>query len=335
MITTVTLNTSIDKAYQLTTPLVDGTVMRVAHCIDNAGGKGLNAARAVATLQEDVIASGFVGGHNGSLLRDLLDKDGITHDFVVVAEETRCCINVLDPSGESTEFLEPGRPVSDEEIAAMHRKLAELARKSEVLTFNGSLPKNMPKDAYTELIALVQAENCICLLDTSGASLKSVIAGVAAGAAAGSISGAPLTTAATFESNIGQPTLIKPNTDEIAQIVGAPLTTLADIAKAANSLVRQGIPYVVVSLGKDGALMATADGVFKGTAPVIEVINPVGAGDTMVGAFAVALKRGYAAEDCLSFAMSCATANCLSAKTGSFDLAVAEKLRADTHVERL
>ena len=65
MICTVTLNTSIDKAYRLASPLVDGAVQRVATCIDNAGGKGLNAARAVATCGEDVIATGFVGGHTG------------------------------------------------------------------------------------------------------------------------------------------------------------------------------------------------------------------------------------------------------------------------------
>ena len=112
MISTVTLNTSIDKAYQLACPLVDGTVMRVQTCIDNAGGKGLNAARAVATCGEKIVATGFVGGNNGRLLCELLDADGIEHDFVHVAAETRCCVNVLEPNGRSTEFLEPGRAVS-------------------------------------------------------------------------------------------------------------------------------------------------------------------------------------------------------------------------------
>ena len=109
MILTVTLNTSIDKAYRISSTLERGTVMRVAECIDNAGGKGLNASRSVATCGEKVLSTGFVGGNNGRLLCELLDRDKIPHDFVKVATETRCCVNVLEPDGLSTEFLEPGR----------------------------------------------------------------------------------------------------------------------------------------------------------------------------------------------------------------------------------
>ena len=132
MISTVTLNASIDKAYQLACPLVDGTVMRVETCIDNAGGKGLNAARAVATCGEKVVATGFVGGNNGRLLCELLDADGIEHDFVHVEAETRCCVNVLEPDGRSTEFLEPGRPVGSEEVAAVRAKIAQIAESIDI-----------------------------------------------------------------------------------------------------------------------------------------------------------------------------------------------------------
>ena len=121
MILTVTLNTSIDKAYRISSTLERGTVMRVAECIDNAGGKGLNASRSVATCGEEVLATGFVGGNNGRLLCELLDRDKIPHDFVEVATETRCCVNVLEPDGLSTEFLEPGREVTPEELAALAR----------------------------------------------------------------------------------------------------------------------------------------------------------------------------------------------------------------------
>ena len=67
MISTVTLNASIDKAYQLACPLVDGTVMRVETCIDNAGGKGLNAARAVATCGERVVAEPYTVEDGGKV----------------------------------------------------------------------------------------------------------------------------------------------------------------------------------------------------------------------------------------------------------------------------
>ena len=290
MIATVTLNTSIDKAYQLACPLVDGTVMRVENCIDNAGGKGLNAARAVATCGERVVATGFAGGNNGRLLCELLDADGIEHDFVHIKSETRCCVNVLEPDGRSTEFLEPGRPVSGEEVAAVRAKVAEIAADADVVTFNGSVPP--------------------AILDTSGTLL--------------------------VNSLEARPTMIKPNTDEIQAILGRKPESLDEIIAAAREVHEKcGIERVVVSLGGDGAVMACAEGVFRGRAPKIEVVNPVGSGDTMVGAFAVAMARGMALEDQLAYAMSCASANCLSASTGHFDMEVAEGLRAGTSVEKV
>ena len=310
MIATVTLNASIDKAYQLACPLVDGTVMRVATCIDNAGGKGMNAARAVATCGEPVLATGFVGGNNGRLLCELLDADGIEHDFVHVAAETRCCVNVLDPDGVSTEFLEPGRPVSEAEVAAMREKIAEVAARADVVTFNGSAPAGAGEGIYRELVEIVREAGKTAILDTSGALLV------------GSLP--------------ARPSMIKPNTDEICAILGKKPESIDEIVAAAREVhERHGIEKVVVSLGGDGSVMACDEGVFRGRAPRIEVVNPVGSGDTMVGAFAVAMARGMAATDQLAYAMACASANCLTASTGHFDMAVAEELHAQTTVERV
>ena len=310
MISTVTLNSSIDKAYQLACPLVDGTVMRVETCIDNAGGKGLNAARAVATCGEKIVATGFVGGNNGRLLCELLDADGIEHDFVHVAAETRCCINVLEPNGRSTEFLEPGRPVTADEVAAVRAKVGEIAARADVVTFNGSVPKGAGDGIYRELVEIVRAADKPAILDTSGALLV------------GSLP--------------ARPTMIKPNTDEIQAILGRKPESIDEIYAAAREVHETyGIEKVVVSLGGDGSVMACSEGVFRGRAPKIDVVNPVGSGDTMVGAFAVAMARGMAVEDQLAYAMACASANCLTPSTGHFDMAVAEELRAGTSVEKV
>lgn len=310
MIATVTLNTSIDKAYQLACPLVDGTVMRVETCIDNAGGKGLNAARAVATCGEKVVATGFAGGNNGRLLCELLDADGIEHDFVHIKSETRCCVNVLDPDGRSTEFLEPGRPVSGEEVAAVREKVAQIATRADVVTFNGSVPAGAGANIYRELVSAVREAGKPAILDTSGTLL--------------------------VNSLEARPTMIKPNTDEIQAILGRKPESLDELVAAAREVHDKcGIERVVVSLGGDGAVMACAEGVFRGRAPKIEVVNPVGSGDTMVGAFAVAMARGMALEDQLAYAMACASANCLSASTGHFDMEVAEELRSGTSVEKV
>lgn len=309
MITTVTLNTSIDKAYSIANDLAIGTVMRVTTCIDNAGGKGLNASRAIAACGEDVIATGFVGGNNGRLLCELLEEDGIEQDFVRVATETRCCVNVLEPSGRSTEFLEPGRHVNHDEFVSLRRRVRDLARRSEVVVFSGSVPEGVPEDIYQTFVSDAREAGAKAVLDTSGEFLASGIKAL--------------------------PTMIKPNSDEISQLLGKTVSTPEEVADAAQALHARGIAQVVVSLGAHGALMACDEGVFKGTPPAIEVVNPVGSGDTMVGAFATAMARDLASAEQLRFAMACAAANCLTPSTGHFDIDVAQSLSPRVSVEKI
>ncbi|MFZ2755556.1 MAG: 1-phosphofructokinase [Atopobiaceae bacterium] len=309
MITTVTLNTSIDKAYSIEGDLEVGTVMRVTSCIDNAGGKGLNASRAVATAGEDVVATGFVGGNNGRLLCELLEADGISQEFVQVDSETRCCINVLEPSGRSTEFLEPGRPVTNDDLARLAAKVRELALRSSVVTFSGSAPKGVSTGVYATLIEQAKIAGASVILDTSGDLLARGIE--------------------------AKPTMVKPNTDEIAQLLGRTVSTPEEVVDAAREMHTSGIDQVVVSLGSKGALMACEDGVFQGTPPKIEVVNPVGSGDTMVGTFAAAMSRGLSPVDQLRFAMACATANCLTPSTGHFDLETANRLAKEVRIEKV
>ena len=208
MICTVTLNASIDKAYRISGGLEVGTVMRVLDCTDTAGGKGLNAARAVATCGERVVATGFVGGNNGRLLCELLQRDGIPEDFVRVTAETRCCVNVLDGNETSTEFLEPGREVGAAEFARMRERLLSLAAEASVVTIDGSVPHGVSPDDYAGLVEGVRNMGTPCILDTSGVLLER---GVKA-----------------------HPTMVKPNTDEIGQILGRKVTSMSEVAEAAG-----------------------------------------------------------------------------------------------------
>lgn len=309
MIVTVTLNASIDKAYYLNSPVIDGTVHRVSVVDNSAGGKGLNASRAITTLNYPVCATGFVGGNNGRYLVELAHKDGITSDFIYTEQETRSCINILEPSGQSTEFLEPGQPVLTKDFLAFKAKLAKLAKNAEVVTFNGSIPKGISAANYKELIEETMASGVSCIVDASGSLLTSCVDVL--------------------------PTMIKPNTDEIGQLLGRKVSSEDEIIKAAQELYKRGIKIVVISLGAQGALMVSDEGTFRATPPKIEVINPVGAGDTLVGAFAVALAQKKPISECLVFALSCATASCLSAGTGRFDQGVAAKIQKQVSIKKI
>lgn len=310
MITTVTLNASVDKMYRLDCPVEVGRVMRVAEVNNSAGGKGLNAARAVVACGEEACATGFVGGNNGRTLVELATADGVTCDFVETESETRCCINAMDANLVSTELLEPGRPVSAGELVRLEGTIYELADRSDAVAFCGSVPAGAPADVYRRLVDIVKRAGKPCILDTSGKLL--------------------------VDSLAAAPTMVKPNADEIEAILGKRPEGMDEIIAAANEVrERYGIEQVVVSLGSEGAVMSHSSGTYRVTPAKIEAVNPVGSGDTMVGAFAVAMSRGMEPAEQLRFASACASANCLTKRTGFFEMSTAERLMEQTTVTRL
>ena len=291
MITTITLNVAVDKAYVIG-KLTDHTVMRVNRCTNTAGGKGLNVAKVVHLCGEEVQATGFVGGFNGAYVEDMLKKQNIPNRFVHVQGETRSCINVLDEDGGSTEFLEPGEPIRPEEVQEFLDQFDDIIADSSVVTISGSVPKGVDVTMYAKLIEKIKAQGKKVVLDTSGALLK--------------------------ESIKACPTMVKPNTDEIEDLLGIKVNNHKDLVEGAKKLHEMGIPVVVVSLGGDGAFVVSDEGVFRGQPPKIEVVNTVGCGDSMTAAFAVAFARGLSVQEALRYAIAVSAANAMTMETGSF-----------------
>ena len=106
MIVTITMNAAIDKMYAVERN-EPGEVLRVRECVATPGGKGLNVARVIAAMGERSLATGLLGGHSGRWVQEALTSQGIAHDFEHVPGETRTCINIVEPNGRQTEFLEP------------------------------------------------------------------------------------------------------------------------------------------------------------------------------------------------------------------------------------
>lgn len=292
MITTVTLNPSIDKAYYLDKVMIPGTVMRVKETINNPGGKGINVAKNAKLCGADVIATGFVGGFNGNYLEYLLKEKEISAQFTHILEETRSCINVLENQFGSTEFLEAGPTISESEVAQFKSKFQILLGETDVVTISGSIPAGVSDEIYAELIKLTKKEGKKVILDSSGSSFKKGL--------------------------IAKPTLIKPNKNEIEDYFGTTLKTQDEVLSYAKKFVEEGIEYVVVSLGADGAFLLYDRKIYHGLPPKIQPINTVGCGDSMVAAFAVGLSKNNSPEECLRYAISVGTANALSPYTGHF-----------------
>lgn len=292
MLLTVTLNASVDKLYLLdrNTP---GTVMRVKEVRNSAGGKGLNVSRVAAQLGERVTAMGFVGVYTGRYFESLITQEGITKAFTPVAAEMRNCINCWDLScGQSTEYLESGAPVTQKEAERFLADFALRLPEADAVAISGSLPRGLAEDFYATLVKMCRRAGKPVLLDASGAALRNALPAA--------------------------PDFIKPNMDEIAALSGSLPRSIDEKAEAVRSLHRNGVAAAALSLGAQGVLVASNEGVYQGIPPVIQPKNTVGCGDSMVAGFAAGMIRGLPMEERIRLAVAVATAAALAIGTGEY-----------------
>ena len=274
------------------------TVNRVQKVSKTAGGKGLNVTRVVHQLGGDVLATGLLGGHHGSFIEEQLENEGIAHQFSKIAGETRDCIAILHDNGKQTEILESGPTIDAQELATFEAQLHELLKEASLVTISGSLASGIPVDYYQHLLSVAKEHGVKVLLDTSGASLK-----------------------ASLEST-DKPYLIKPNTEEIADLIGQEMQIddLAQVKEILSSERFDGVEWLVVSLGGDGAIAKHQSDFYRITIPKIDVINPVGSGDSTIAGLAFALDTGLSVEEVLKHGMVAGMLNAMEAKTGHINV---------------
>jgi 1-phosphofructokinase/tagatose 6-phosphate kinase len=158
MITTVTLNTAMDRTLVVPNFLV-GRRHRASSGITLPGGKGLTIARALRRLGSPVIATGMAGGLTGANVVERLTDEGILNDFVRIAEPSRTSTAVIDPvSGVHTEINEYGPRIAEHEVELLLEKLRYLARASRCVVLAGSLPRDVDHDVYQRMLRGLQSQ---------------------------------------------------------------------------------------------------------------------------------------------------------------------------------
>ncbi len=309
MILTVTLNAAIDKRYVIKGFEV-GEVNRVACNQYSAGGKGLNVSRVAAILGSQVTAGGFVGGHAGAYIEEEIKKQGIETAFYHVEGESRSCINIYDEvSGVQTEVLETGIEISAEQEEAMIAEYDTLLDTCDVVALSGSVPKGVSDTVYQTLVRLAKAKNKKVIVDTSRNLLKKAIE--------------------------EKPTMIKPNADEIADLMGIKNATREQVIEAAYKLHEEGIEIVAISLGKTGSIVIHDHTIYEVTVPEIDTVNSVGCGDSMIAGFAVALERNESLEGMIRLASATGTANALNEATGFVVMEDVERLMPQVSIKKV
>jgi 6-phosphofructokinase 2 len=220
----------------------------------DAGGGGINVARALTRFGMAVEAVYFAGGATGRAFDELLDAEGLKRRRVPIGDATRTSLAVHDrSSGEDYRFVPEGPDVEPEEIAAMRAALAET--RCDYLIASGSLPPGVPDDFYAEVARDSARLGGRFILDTSGSELEAALA-------AGGIF------------------LLKASKEEM------------DRASAEAVVARRAVEMVALTLGADGALLATAEGTFALPSVVTDPISTVGAGDSFLAGMTYGLATG-------------------------------------------
>ncbi|MFC7786826.1 1-phosphofructokinase [Rossellomorea sp. GCM10028870] len=291
VIATVTLNPAIDVRYTLSQFQIGG-VNRVSSIEKTPGGKGLNVTRVLSGLGNQITCTGFLGGKNGEWIQNQLSHMNLHDHFVSIQGETRSCLAVLSKGGQ-TEILEPGPVIGPDEIERFNRMFAYIMDTVDFVVVSGSLPRGIPNDFYKGLSEKANQKGVRMLLDTSGPALT--------------------------DSMAGKPFLIKPNKDEFNDLIGRKTNSKSDMLQQAQSICQKGVPYVLLSLGGEGAFLVSENRVLFARIPNVNVVNPVGSGDSMLAGFTHAYSHGYPIEEVLKWACACGMSNAMLEKTGSIN----------------
>ena len=308
LILTITLNPSIDRRYTLE-EFQKGEVIRANNVQYTAGGKGLNVTRVIRSFKEPVMATGFLGGFSGDYILNQLDNMEIKYNFISIEGETRSCLAIISEDGTQTEILENGPIISKEEMERFLELYKNLLKDFNIIVASGSLPKGLFANTYGELIKIGKDMGKKFILDTSGEALEYGIEAA--------------------------PFLVKPNKEELENLMGRTINSKKDIIDGANYILNKGVNMVVVSLGKDGSMVFYEDKIYKVEAPNIKVVNSVGSGDAMIAGFAISLMRNYDFQYMLKFATACGTANAMEMETGKVNLKNLEYLMEKVVIEKV
>ncbi|HWI64842.1 MAG TPA: 1-phosphofructokinase family hexose kinase [Symbiobacteriaceae bacterium] len=309
-ILTVSLNAAVDVV-STADGFAAGRINNVRDVQRMAGGKANNVARALADLGHSPTATGFVGGAAGHFITGDLRCRGILPDFVETGSENRTCTTIIDPVGRTlTEIREPGPTLTADDADRFLAHYRRLVAGADLVVISGSLPPGIPADFYRTLIAEAWQHGQVrTLLDACGAALR--------------------------EALPAQPYFVKPNLDELQEWIGAELPTDHHMLVALRKLLQAGPMVAAVSLGARGLLALTHEGGWWVTPPLVEPLNTVGSGDSLVAGFAAGLLYGLDAEGVLRLAVACGTANALTRAVANIPPDLVDSIRRQVTIRRV
>ena len=307
MILSVCANPSIDLTVELE-QLNIGQLNRVNNKVVTYSGKALNAAIGVRRLGSDSYATGFMYDNDGGLFSQRLDNEGVKNTFVWNKGSVRTNYKIVDNKSMLTEINDRGDDVSLEKQEELLDLVKNLSKKASVVILSGSLPKGVDDDYYLKLAKCVNG-NCKIVLDTEGEKLiKAVNNGVY---------------------------MVKPNLRELENIVKRRLNKLKDMIDSCKFLLNSGAENVLLSLGREGAILYDGTNCYYCKSVNVAVNSTVGAGDSMVAAASVLTERNASKEEILKCAVAAGTASITTPGTNLFYRDKFEEIYGQIYVEKV
>lgn len=294
MIYTITFNPALDYIAQVENFKI-GEINRTKTETILPGGKGLNVSIVLKNLGIENTALGFISGFTGEELKRKIEAQGVKTDFVKVKEGiTRINLKISsinEKKVEETALNGVGPLITEDDIETLMEKLQKMSTEDLVI-LSGSIPKNIDNTIYEKICKKLNEKGITFIVDSTQELLMNILK--------------------------YHPFLIKPNKEELEETLNCKISTKEDIIYATKKLKKLGAQNVLVSLGNDGALLLTKeDKIYYSKAPKGQVVNTVGAGDSMVAGFLAgyyqtkdyeyALKTGVATGSASAFSTQLAT----------------------------
>ena len=312
-ILTVTLNPTVD--YCITSPeLVPGPKLRCSEPQIDPGGGGINVARAVKLLGGQATALIAIGGAAGAQMLQLLALEGVPSVAFQGPGETRHSFSVIEqPSGDQYRFVLPGPEWQEHDMPRALDSVDQATTEHTLVVLSGSQPPGVAKDFPSILANHIGGRGAKMIVDTSGPALTHLV-----------------------KEPYPALHVLRMDDAEGEEMTGYAMPEVEDTAAFAQELVRRGVAkIIIVARGADGSVMATEEGAWHSVNPPVPVVSKIGAGDSFVGAFSLALAREEPVEECLRWGVAAASAAVMSDATRLCDREITEELLPKCTITRI
>ena len=313
VIAVINVHPAIDRIYKVT-DFSAGDIVRAKNSIQVPAGKGFNSIKCLDWINKEAKIYSFIPAIDHDLFSKVQSKT-IETRFCAVDGSSRVNVTISSEGGEMLGHIQDeGMEIDPEKIAQLHALIEADFAECHTFIVSGSIPKTFDDDFYFDLIRFLKENKRKVIFDSSGSMLRKGISAI--------------------------PDLVKPNLTEFEDLVQKKLGSIVTIAKEMKKLNDKGIGHIVVSLGKNGALISERDSnyVIKATVDLKyskPMFNDIGCGDSMIAGIGVSIDHNETTEMMITRGMACGTANLFKEGPGNIDLDVYELVLNKVKLEKI